>query len=135
MPSRMADLIIAEADRMRCHLRGALEYGDLVGTGWLAALTAPTDQPMGALRIRIRGAIHDCFRREWRQLGRVPRAIRWPVYWPLRYHTQSLGYHVLRCVDCRARIETGQRCLACKRERRLVKQRVYNRAYYQRMAS
>ena len=77
-PIDPTEMIEAEADRYQRHVRGAIERADLVGAGWLAFLTAPADMAPAALRLRIRGAVVDAMRREWRAQGRVDRPVRWP---------------------------------------------------------
>jgi hypothetical protein len=60
----------------------ALDRNDLVQEAWLVLLQYGLDEPLGRQRLRVRGAMSNLFRREWRQVGRVARTIRWPVYWP-----------------------------------------------------
>jgi hypothetical protein len=116
-------MIRREAQRLRAHVQGALELTDLESEGWLAYLTAPAYAHGGALRLRIRGAMRDALRREWRSLGRMSQGIRWPVYWPKTFHrpgqdTRSrmrVPYVVRRCLECRAPLERSnrKRCVPC----------------------
>jgi len=133
-------MIRGEALHLRRWIAGALEVEDLIGEGWLAYLRAPAYTHGGALRLRIRGAMQDALRREWKALGRTPQVVRWPVYWPKIFHAPGQvsrqGYRrpyvVRRCLDCRAQIERSsnrKRCPACVVTWRQAYKRRYNHAY------
>lgn len=137
MSATIAAIIEAEANRLACYVRGAVERPDLVGGGWLAAVTAPA-QPLGRLRLRIRGAMKDILRQEWRAEGRVLnrdwrheahryQQVRWPVYWPTTFHL-SRHHVVRRCVGCRQELSSvggRKRCPACN----LLHRRHYNKRF------
>ncbi len=145
---QIAAIIDAEVDRRwdrrpRLDL-GCLERGDLTNAGWLAVLQATArhgpDAPLGLLRLCARGAVGTALRQEWRARGRVPRTIRWPVYWPQRGLRLPAGprvhrpYRVRRCHDCATALDVANaaRCAPCAAARRLVRQRAANARYYRR---
>ena len=134
----IAPMIHGEAFRLRHYALGALELDDLMSEGWLAYLTAPAYSHGGALRLRIRGAMRDALRREWRALGRVEQTVRWPVYWSSRIHAPGQiargnyrkPYVVRRCVDCHEQIErisNRKRCIPCARARKTHLERLRQR--------
>ena len=138
-------VIAAEADRIvrqtQGQALGAVERADLIGAAWLAVCQHEHLSPP-ALRLRVRGAMRDLLRQEWRAQGRVSRTVRWPVYWPTdpraRYGYRRPSLLRRYCVDCQVFLESfGQqnarkRCAACQRTRRLAQQRRSNAAYYAR---
>lgn len=147
----VGEIVEYEVDRFARlipHDGGSVERGDLISAGWLGALenraaAEEADSNLAFLRVRIRRYVADALRREWRQLGRVPRTVMWPVYWPRtpgRVKADRYSYERRRrrrCVDCPAEVPNpwSKRCPDCAKRRRLAKQRGYNMARWRRLHS
>lgn len=128
----LAAVIAAEVGPLLRKLpQGALEPGDLEAEGWLAALTSPYTND-GATRLYIRGAMRMALRQEYRALGimgKRPRDIFWPVWWPQQYPCRRIKRR--RCACGTVLAPQQRRCSNCV----TAKHRTYGRAYQRETAA
>jgi hypothetical protein len=116
------------------------EPEDLEAIAATAVWQARTEQPDisdAYLRVKVRSAVRDAVRAEYRAVGSVRHTFRWPFYRPVegRLSPARPSFKVRRCRDCPTRLEglRQQRCQVCRAHRRRAQQQVHNATYYRRL--